>query len=108
MPAKKWSGHVKTVSTYPPEGLFTRDRETIARTLASKKVPPRGPGSGMRMLSFFINRAGKNLSPSRKVAHQKSKELLSARVNAARLHKKKGSLITRRSENSAYKSLGKS
>jgi tRNA(adenine34) deaminase len=89
MSTKKWSGKVKTVSTYPPEGLFTKDPATIARTLASKKVSPKGPGSGMRMLSFFINRAGKNLSPSRKKALQTAKELLSQRVEAARLHKKK-------------------
>ena len=82
--AKKWSGNVKTVSTYPPEGLFTKDPETIARTLASKKVSPKGPGSGMRMLTFFINRAGKNLSASRKARLQKAKELLSERVRVAR------------------------
>jgi hypothetical protein len=81
---KKWSGKVKTVSTYPPEGLFTKDPETIARTLASKKVSPKGPGSGMRMLTFFINRAGKNLSSSRKAALQRAKDLLSQRVAAAR------------------------
>lgn len=81
--AKKWSGRVKTASTFPPEGLFTKDPETIARTLASKKVSPKGPGSGMRMLSFFINRAGKNLSRSRKAKLEKAKELLSERVDAA-------------------------
>jgi len=88
-PAKKWSGEVKTVSTYPPKGLFTREPETIARTLASKKVSPKGPGSGMRMLTFFMNRAGKNLSASRKAALQKAKELLSEHVKAARPRKKK-------------------
>jgi len=86
---KKWSGKVKTISTYPPEGLFTKDPETIARSLASKQVSPKGPGSGMRMLTFFINRAGKNLSASRKAALQKAKDLLSARVKAARKNKKK-------------------
>jgi hypothetical protein len=88
--AKKWSGNVKTVSTYPPEGLFTKDPTTIARTLASKKVSPRGPGSGMRMLTFFINRAGKNLSASRKAKLQKAKELLSERVRAWRDKQKTG------------------
>ncbi len=81
--AKKWSGNVKTVSTYPPEGLFTKDPETIARALASKRVSPKGPGSGMRMLTFFINRAGKNLSASRKAKLEKAKELLSERVREA-------------------------
>ena len=82
--AKKWSGKVKTVSTYPPEGLFTKDPATIAKALASKKVSPKGPGSGMRMLTFFINRAGKSLSASRKAKLQRAKELLSERVRTAR------------------------
>jgi Protein of unknown function (DUF3175) len=86
---KKWSGKVKTTSTYPPEGLFTKDPETIARTLASKRVSPKGVGSGMRMLSFFINRAGKNLSAARKAKLQKAKELLSERAKAERARKKK-------------------
>ena len=82
-PAKKWSGNVKTVSTFPPPGLFTKDAETIARSLASKKVSPKGPGSGMRMLTFYMNRAGKNLSASRKAELERAKELLAARVRAA-------------------------
>jgi len=80
----KWSGKVKTESTFPPQGLFTKDPETIARTLASKKVSPKGPGSGMRMLTFFINRAGKSLSATRIAKLQRAKELLSARIKTAR------------------------
>lgn len=34
---KKWVRSVKTDSTHPPEGLFKKDPETIAHTLASKK-----------------------------------------------------------------------
>ncbi len=68
---KKWSGRVTTDSTHPPEGLFTKDPATIARSLASKKVSPKGPSSGMRMLTFFINRAGKNLSATRKAKLQR-------------------------------------
>jgi tRNA(adenine34) deaminase len=84
---KKWSRKVSTDSTHPPEGLFTKDPETIARSLASKKVSPKGPGSGMRMLTFFINRAGKNLSATEKAKLKKAKELLSERVKAARQKK---------------------
>ena len=73
---KKWVRHVKTVSTYPPPGLFTKDAETIARAMASKKVSPRGIDSGMRMIQFFINRAGKNLSPERKRELEKAKKIL--------------------------------
>ena len=87
--AKKWVGKVKTVSTYPPEGLFTKDAETIARQLASKKVSPKGPGSGMRTLTYFINRGGKGLSKSRKAELERAKKLLSERIKAARERAKK-------------------
>jgi Protein of unknown function (DUF3175) len=86
---KKWVSKVKTVSTYPPEGLFTKDPETIARQLASKKVSPKGSASGMRMLTYFVNRAGKGLDPSRREQLEKAKELLSKRVQAARKKKNK-------------------
>jgi tRNA(adenine34) deaminase len=86
MPAKKkknprWIAGVKTVSTYPPPGLFTKSAAVIARSLASKEVSPKGPGSGMRMLTFFINRAGKGLSPERRAELEKAKTLLSQRVH---------------------------
>ena len=80
----RWINKVKTVSTYPPEGLFTKDAKTIARQLASKKVSPKGPGSGMRMLTYFINRAGRGLSKSRRAELERAKKLLSERVRSAR------------------------
>lgn len=87
--ARKWLCKVKTTSTNPREGLFTKNPETIARELASKEVSPKGPGSGMRMLMFFINRAGKNLSASRRAKLEKAKELLSERVKAERQRNRK-------------------
>jgi tRNA(adenine34) deaminase len=83
---KKWVAGVKTVSTFPPAGLFTRSATTIARSLASKKVSPKGPGSGMRMLNYFINRGGKNLSATRRAELEKAKRLLSKRIKAEKAH----------------------
>jgi hypothetical protein len=80
----RWISKVKTVSTYPPAGLFTKSAYTIARTLASKEVSPKGPVSGMRMLNFFINRAGRGLSPSRRAELEKAKSLLSKRIAKSR------------------------
>ena len=80
--SKRWIAGVTTVSTYPPQGLFTKDASTIARTLATKKVSPKGPISGLRMLMFFINRAGKGLSPQRKAELEKAKALLSERIRS--------------------------
>ena len=81
---KKWVATVKTVSTHPPAGLFTKDATTIAKTLASKKVSPKGPGSGMRMLTYFINRAGRGLSPKRRVKLEKAKALLARKIERQR------------------------
>jgi tRNA(adenine34) deaminase len=79
----RWSASVKTDSTHPPAGLFNKDAATIARTLASKRVSPKGPGSGMRMLTFYINRAGHNLSAKRRAVLNRAKSLLSERVRRA-------------------------
>jgi tRNA(adenine34) deaminase len=76
---QKWARDVKTESTYPPKSLFTRDAQTIARAMASKKVSPRGIGSGIRMIQFFINRAGKNLPAARKRELEKAKRILQAK-----------------------------
>ena len=93
MPKKqrKWSAGVKTDSTHPPAGLFNKSAATIARTLASNKVSPKGPGSGMRMLTFYINRAGHNLSPKRLAELNKAKSLLSQRARKRRKSPKRKS-----------------
>jgi tRNA(adenine34) deaminase len=75
-----WVHNVKTVSTFPPAGTFTKDARTVARIMASKKVSPNGIGSGIRMIQYFINRAGKGLSAERKAELQKAKRLLQAKM----------------------------
>ena len=77
---KKWVARVKTDSTHHPEGLFTKSAGTIAKTLASKKVSPKGLGSGMRMLTYFINRAGRGLSAKRRAKLEKAKSLLARKI----------------------------
>jgi len=77
---KKWVQKVKTVSTFPPEGTFTKDAATIAKVMSSKKVSPNGIGSGIRMIQYFINRAGKGLSPTRKRELEKAKDLMRAKA----------------------------
>ena len=70
---------MKTVSTRPPKDLFTKDAATIARTMARRSVSPKGPGSGVRMIQFFINRAGRGLSATRRRELEKAKRLLQER-----------------------------
>ena len=86
---KRWVAKVKTDSTHPPAGLFTKSATTIARTLASKKVSPKGPGSGMRMLTYFINRAGHGLTAERRTELEEAKSLLAKRVERERKARKR-------------------
>ena len=80
---KKWVKDVHTDSTAPPESLFTKDARTIARTLASKKVSPKGIGSGIRMLQYYINRAGKNLTVRRRAVLERAKRMMQQKLHAA-------------------------
>ncbi len=93
MTKKKWVRDVKTDSTHPPEDLFTKDAETIARAMASKKVSPKGIGSGIRMIQYFINRAGENLPAARKKELEKAKKILQEK---SRKQKQAGAAKARR------------
>jgi len=78
-----WVSKIKTDSTHPAAGLFTKKASEIARALATKKVSPKGPASGMRMLTYFINRGGHGLSATRRTELEKAKSLLSKRIQRA-------------------------
>jgi Protein of unknown function (DUF3175) len=79
---RKWVRDVKTVSTYPPKDLFTKDAESIAKAMASKEISPKGIGSGIRMIQFFINRGGKGLTAERKRELEKAKHILQEKLKA--------------------------
>jgi hypothetical protein len=96
---RRWSAKVTTDSTHPEKGLFLKSPNTIAHALATKKVSPKGPASGMRMLTFYINRAGKNLGKDRLADLRRAKAILSEiiashKTEAAskKLSKKKSSI----------------
>jgi Protein of unknown function (DUF3175) len=76
---EEWVRSMKTVSTSPPQRIFTKDAETIAKAMASRKVSPKGIGSGVRMIHFFI-RAGKDLPASRRRELEKAKRILQAKA----------------------------
>ena len=78
-----WSGRVDTVSTFPPEGLFNESAETIADTMARPEVSPGGLGGAIRMVTFFANRAGHNLTEERREELNRAKHLLHERKEAA-------------------------
>jgi len=76
---KRWVRKVTTESTFPKRGIFTRDANTIAKHMASKKVSPKGVGSAVRMIQYFINRAGKRLPAARRRELEKAKRILKER-----------------------------
>jgi hypothetical protein len=77
---RKWVRTVTTDSTHPPRSTFTGSASEIARTMARKDVSPRGIGSGIRMIQYFINRGGKNLSAARRAELEKAKRILQRRA----------------------------
>ena len=61
-------------------GLFAMPAEAIAESLASAEVSPNGLPSGLRLLTFYINYAGRRLSPTRRRTLEKAKRLLEERM----------------------------
>ncbi len=92
-PSKRWSSKVTTDSTHPPQGLFKQSGKKIAAVLARKSVSPKGPGQAMQMLTFYENRAGKNLSSERLHALEAAKHILHEEVEES--HHESGSESSR-------------
>ena len=47
--------------------------------MARKDVSPKGLGSGIRMIQYFINRGGRNLSARRRTELERAKRILQRR-----------------------------
>ena len=76
----RWIRQVKTVSTAPPPGTFSKSGPEIARIMARKDVSPKGIGSGIRMIQFFINRAGRKLPAAQRRELEQAKKILHEKV----------------------------
>jgi Protein of unknown function (DUF3175) len=77
---RRWVRGVTTDSTHPPPGTFSGSAAEIARTMARKDVSPRGLGSGIRMIQYFINRGGRKLSARRRAELERAKRILQQRA----------------------------
>ena len=58
--------------------------------MARKDVSPKGLGSGIRMIQYFINRGGKGLSKSRRETLERAKRKLQDEVAEGRRAKGAG------------------
>jgi len=77
---RRWVRRVTTDSTHPPPKTFKGSAAQIARTMARKDVSPKGIGSGIRMIQYFLNRGGRNLSPTRRAELERAKRILQRRA----------------------------
>ena len=77
---RRWVQTVTTISTAPPPGTFTRSAHEIADIMARPDVSPRGVGSGIRMIQYFINRGGRNLTTHRRQQLEHAKRILQRRL----------------------------
>lgn len=77
---RKWVRRVTTDSTHPPPRTFTGSAADIAAKMARRDVSPKGIGSGIRMIQYFINRGGKTLSAPRRAELERAKRILQRRA----------------------------
>jgi hypothetical protein len=77
---RRWSAELKTDSTFPPAGTFTKPGEEVARIMATRKVSPLGLGSAIKMVQMFINRSGRNLDAQRRKELEKAKRILQRKL----------------------------
>lgn len=71
---KKWSGAVtKNEKWHPPEGLFKESPDKIAKVLKANSDSKK---QAISRVTFYLNRAGKNLSKADKERIGKAKEKL--------------------------------
>jgi uncharacterized protein DUF3175 len=77
---RRWVKTVTTDSTHPPQRTFSGSASQIARTMSRKSVSPKGLGSAIRMIQYFINRGGKGLSAARRRELERAKRILQRRA----------------------------
>lgn len=71
---EKWSGEVKP-KWHPKEGTFEKSAASIAKTLMAG-----GQKKALKRLAFYVNRAGKNLSPERRAVMARAKRIIQRTV----------------------------
>jgi len=61
-------------------GIFSKPPERMAELLSSEEFIPGGPAAGLRMLATYTAFAGRRLSASRRKTLERTRELLTIRV----------------------------
>ncbi len=84
MSYKQWSklhsftfpSKLKTASTFYPKGTMTKSAKKIYKVSMNPKYAPGGPGSAIKWLTYYMNRAGKKLKPRQRKNIKKARRML--------------------------------
>jgi hypothetical protein len=63
-------------ATFFPEGTMSKSASEIVRIAKNKRYAPKGIGSAIRYLTYFLNRGGKGLSKTQKKNIERAREIL--------------------------------
>ena len=85
-----------------PKGTMTKDANHIFRVSVNKKYAPRGIGSAIRWLTYYLNRGGKGIKPQQRKEIEKARRMLQRKlsktpVKKTRKKSKRRSPLKRRS-----------
>jgi tRNA(adenine34) deaminase len=58
---------LKTASTFYPKGTMSKSAGRIYKVSMNPKYAPGGPGSAIKWLTYYMNRAGKNLKNRKEI-----------------------------------------
>lgn len=71
-----FTGEKRTDATFFPPGTMNKPAKDVAKVGLKKKYAPGGPASSIRWITYYINRAGKNLPAKRRKELEKARSLL--------------------------------
>lgn len=71
-----FTGKMEDDATFFPEGTMSKSTKEIVRVASSKKYAPKGLGSAIQYLTYYLNRAGKGLDADQRKRIERAREIL--------------------------------
>lgn len=71
-----FTGEMEDDATFFPEGTMSKSTKEIVRVASSKKYAPKGLGSAIQYLTYYLNRAGKGLDADQRKRIERAREIL--------------------------------
>lgn len=71
-----FTGKMEDDATFFPEGTMAKSTKEIVRVASSKRYAPKGLGSAIQYLTYYLNRAGKGLDKDQRERIESAREIL--------------------------------